>query len=71
VLSYQQARDGYACPYRPWRSSLQVLVLACNAYIDRLDRSLSRCLLPVGSCQVATAPLDADLAIRHYLATVA
>lgn len=39
-----------------------VLVLACNAYVDRLDPGLSRRLLPVGTYQVATAPLDPELA---------
>ncbi|MND83486.1 FAD-binding oxidoreductase [Pseudomonas putida] len=62
VLSYQQARDGYVARTDRGEVRCQVLVLACNAYIDRLDRSLSRRLLPVGSYQVATAPLDADLA---------
>ncbi|WP_321943112.1 NAD(P)/FAD-dependent oxidoreductase [Paraburkholderia tropica] len=38
------------------------LVLACNAYIDRLDRDLARRVLPVGTYQVATAPLDPSLA---------
>ncbi|MBB5541570.1 FAD-binding oxidoreductase [Paraburkholderia fungorum] len=39
-----------------------VLVLACNAYIDRLDRQLARRMLPVGTYQVATAPLQAEVA---------
>ncbi|MBN3807851.1 FAD-binding oxidoreductase, partial [Paraburkholderia sp. Ac-20347] len=39
------------------------LVLACNAYIDRLDRDLARRVLPVGTYQVATAPLDPSLAL--------
>ncbi|MDI9690578.1 FAD-dependent oxidoreductase, partial [Burkholderia cenocepacia] len=39
-----------------------VLVLACNAYVDRLDRDLARRLLPVGTYQVATAPLAPDVA---------
>lgn len=62
VLSYQQARDGYVARTDRGEVRCQVLVLACNAYIDRLDRGLSRRLLPVGSYQVATAPLDADFA---------
>jgi glycine/D-amino acid oxidase-like deaminating enzyme len=33
-----------------------VLVLACNAYLDRLDPKLASCVLPVGTYQVATAP---------------
>ncbi|NQD55552.1 FAD-binding oxidoreductase [Pseudomonas sp. CM25] len=62
VLSYQQAGDGYVARTDHGEVRSQVLVLACNAYIDRLDRSLSRRLLPVGSYQVATAPLNPDFA---------
>lgn len=62
VLDYQQAGSGYVARTEQGEVRCDVLVLACNAYIDRLDRGLARRLLPVGSYQVATAPLDADLA---------
>lgn len=62
VLSYQKAGNGYVARTDNGEVRCQVLVLACNAYIDRLDPGLSRRLLPVGSYQVATAPLDADFA---------
>jgi glycine/D-amino acid oxidase-like deaminating enzyme len=39
-----------------------VLALACNAYLDRLDPQLSSCVLPVGTYQVATAPLTPEQA---------
>jgi glycine/D-amino acid oxidase-like deaminating enzyme len=39
-----------------------VLVLACNAYLDELDPQLSSCILPVGTYQVATAPLTPEQA---------
>ncbi len=39
-----------------------VLVLACNAYLDRLDPKLASCVLPVGTYQVATAPLTPEQA---------
>ncbi len=39
-----------------------VLVLACNAYLDRLDPKLASCVLPVGTYQVATAPLTPEKA---------
>ena len=38
------------------------LVLACNAYIDRLDSDLAGRVLPVGTWQVATRRLDPALA---------
>ncbi|MGG2396875.1 NAD(P)/FAD-dependent oxidoreductase [Pseudomonas sp. SH1-B] len=38
------------------------LVLACNAYIDNLEPRLARRILPVGTYQVATEPLGAELA---------
>lgn len=62
VLSYAPSGDGYVARTGGGEVRCDVLVLACNAYIDRLDRTLSRRLLPVGSYQVATAPLDADFA---------
>lgn len=38
------------------------LVLACNAYIDRLDKNLQSKILPVGTYMIATEALGADLA---------
>ncbi|WP_286975454.1 FAD-binding oxidoreductase [Pseudomonas sp.] len=62
VLDYQQGPTGYSVRTNKGRVEADVMVLACNAYIDRLDRNLSRRVLPVGSYQVATAPLDEALA---------
>ncbi|SEQ17314.1 NAD(P)/FAD-dependent oxidoreductase [Pseudomonas soli] len=62
VMGYQEHADGFAARTDQGEVRSRVMVLACNAYIDRLDRTLSRRLLPVGSYQVATAPLDADFA---------
>ncbi|AGZ35787.1 MAG: NAD(P)/FAD-dependent oxidoreductase [Pseudomonas sp.] len=62
VVDYQQTNNGYRVRTERGEVRCDVLVLACNAYIDRLDRTLSRRLLPVGSYQVATAPLDPALA---------
>ncbi len=62
VLEYRQTATGYAARTAKGEVRGEVLVLACNAYVDRLDRQLSSRLLPVGSYQVATAPLDPDLA---------
>jgi len=62
VTDYQEHADGFAARTDQGEVRSRVMVLACNAYIDRLDRALSRRLLPVGSYQVATAPLDADFA---------
>lgn len=62
VLDYQETAEGFVARTDKGEVRSSVLVLACNAYIDRLDRNLARRLLPVGSYQVATAPLDADLA---------
>ncbi|MFF7110169.1 NAD(P)/FAD-dependent oxidoreductase [Pseudomonas sichuanensis] len=62
VLDYQETAEGFVARTDKGEVRSSVLVLACNAYIDRLDRNLARRLLPVGSYQVATAPLDADFA---------
>lgn len=62
VLDYQETASGFVAHTATGEVRSEVLVLACNAYIDRLDRKLARRLLPVGSYQVATAPLDPVLA---------
>ncbi|WP_248919681.1 NAD(P)/FAD-dependent oxidoreductase [Pseudomonas entomophila] len=62
VLDYQEQADGFVARTATGEVRSRVLVLACNAYIDGLDRALSRRLLPVGSYQVATVPLDTGLA---------
>nr|WP_298141301.1 FAD-binding oxidoreductase [uncultured Pseudomonas sp.] len=62
VLDYREHADGFVARTEQGEVHSEVLVLACNAYIDRLDTRLSNRLLPVGSYQVATAPLDPELA---------
>ena len=62
MLDYHESSSGFVARTGLGEVRSQVLVLACNAYIDRLDRDLSRRLLPVGSYQVATAPLDPAMA---------
>ena len=62
ALDWREQGDGYVVRTAHGEVRGDVLVLACNAYVDGLDRELSRRLLPVGSYQVATAPLDPTLA---------
>ncbi|WP_339486279.1 NAD(P)/FAD-dependent oxidoreductase [Pseudomonas sp. EL_65y_Pfl2_R95] len=62
VRDYRQTAEGYRARTDKAEVRADVLVLACNAYIDKLDPGLSRRILPVGSYQVATAPLAAELA---------
>ncbi|MCY1269561.1 Gamma-glutamylputrescine oxidoreductase [compost metagenome] len=62
VLDWRASGDGYLARTEHGEVRGDVLVLACNAYVDRLDRGLSRRLLPVGSYQVASVPLDPELA---------
>lgn len=62
VLDYRESAAGYIARTAKGEVRGEVLVLACNAYIDRLDRQLASRLLPVGSYQVATVPLDPELA---------
>jgi len=67
---YEQSRVLSLCREgEGWRLSLadggvksDVLILACNAYIDQLDAPVSARILPVGNYQVATEPLHEDLA---------
>ncbi|MGE8361177.1 NAD(P)/FAD-dependent oxidoreductase [Pseudomonas sp.] len=62
AVAYHEANGGYTVRTEHGEVRGDVLVLACNAYIDRLDRHLSSRLLPVGSYQVATVPLDPEQA---------
>ncbi len=62
ALDWQETADGYRVRTEHGEVRGDILVLACNAYVDGLDRELSKRLLPVGSYQVATAPLDPELA---------
>ncbi|OMG71858.1 NAD(P)/FAD-dependent oxidoreductase [Burkholderia ubonensis] len=62
VLDLSETGGGYVARTAAGEARADVLVLACNAYVDRLDPGLSRRLLPVGTYQVATAPLDPELA---------
>ena len=62
VLDCRETAGGYVARTARGEVRADVLVLACNAYVDRLDRDLARRLLPVGTYQVATAPLAPDVA---------
>jgi glycine/D-amino acid oxidase-like deaminating enzyme len=59
ALSYRQEGQGYVLKTEQGSVRADVLVLACNAYIDELDPALAKRVLPVGTYQVATAPLGA------------
>lgn len=58
ALNYREEGGRYVVTTERGRIRADVLVLACNAYLDRLDPQLSSCVLPVGTYQVATAPLS-------------
>jgi gamma-glutamylputrescine oxidase len=62
ALRYERNDAGYRVETDSGSVQAEVLVLACNAYIDRLDRDLARRILPVGNYQVATAPLGVQQA---------
>jgi glycine/D-amino acid oxidase-like deaminating enzyme len=58
ALNYREDSNGYVVTTERGRIRADVLVLACNAYLDRLDPQLSSCVLPVGTYQVATASMS-------------
>ncbi|WAJ39717.1 FAD-binding oxidoreductase [Pseudomonas sp. GOM7] len=62
ALSQEAHGAGYRA--RTGQGSVQAdnLVLACNTYIDDLEPRLARRILPVGTYQIATAPLGAERA---------
>lgn len=62
ALSQQAHAGGYRVNTEQGFVQADNLVLACNTYIDRLEPRLARRILPVGTYQVATAPLGAERA---------
>ncbi|MCX5544362.1 FAD-binding oxidoreductase [Paraburkholderia sp. CNPSo 3076] len=62
VLAYRETPGGYVASTREGTVRAGTLVLACNAYIDRLDSDLASRVLPVGTWQIATRRLDPALA---------
>jgi gamma-glutamylputrescine oxidase len=62
VLAYRETASGYVASTREGTVRASTLVLACNAYIDRLDSQLASRVLPVGTWQIATRKLDPEQA---------
>lgn len=62
VLSWHKSDAGFVANTNRGTVRADTLVLACNAYIDQLDPHLASRVLPVGTYQVATRPLDPQLA---------
>lgn len=62
VLDYQREADGYRVRTGQATLRCRKLVLACNAYLDRLAPRLSARVLPVGTYMIATEPLSEALA---------
>ncbi|RQH02132.1 NAD(P)/FAD-dependent oxidoreductase [Paraburkholderia dinghuensis] len=62
VLAWHETDSGYVANTNQGTVRADTLVLACNAYIDQLDRRLASRVLPVGTYQVATRPLEPQLA---------
>ena len=59
ALSYQEVGEQVRVITEHGQINCDVLVLACNSYIDELDPALNRKILPVGTFMVATEPLSA------------
>jgi gamma-glutamylputrescine oxidase len=62
VLAWHETDSGFVVNTSHGKVRADTLVLACNAYIDQLAPELARRVLPVGTYQVATRPLDPALA---------
>jgi len=62
ALSYQNVGNRVQVTTEHGQIKCDVLVLACNAYIDELDPQLARKVLPVGSFIVVTEVLEPELA---------
>lgn len=68
ATGYQTSSDSVRVQSAHGQISASKLVLACNAYIDRLDPRLQSKILPVGSYMIATQTLP-DSVARQLLPT--
>ncbi len=66
ALGYQADIDGVTVQTAQGQIRANKLVLACNAYIDQLDRRIQGKILPVGTYMIATEPLS-ETAARQLL----
>lgn len=57
AMSYQTSANGVTVQTKHGQIRASKLVLACNAYVDKLDRRLQGRILPVGTYMIATEPL--------------
>lgn len=62
TTSYYEQADSVTVKTAQGQIRASKLVLACNAYIDSLDKNLQRKILPVGTYMIATEALGADRA---------
>ncbi|MGQ7957284.1 NAD(P)/FAD-dependent oxidoreductase [Pseudomonas sp. SP16.1] len=62
AVSQHAHAGGYRVRTEQGSVQAEQLVLACNSYVDSLEPRLARRILPVGTYQVATAPLGAERA---------
>ncbi|WP_293760266.1 FAD-binding oxidoreductase [uncultured Aquitalea sp.] len=62
ALSYRDHGDGCTVETEHGVIRCRKLVLAANAYIDKLDPTLHRRVMPVGTYMIATEPLPVSLA---------
>ena len=71
VLDCRETAGGYVARTARGEVRADVLVLACNAYVDRLDRDLARRLLPVGTYQARPRRSHPTSPVRCCRRTVA
>ena len=57
AIAQQRTANGYQVSTSKGRVQADNLVLACNTYVDQLDRKVAARILPVGTYQIATVPL--------------
>lgn len=62
AMRYVERPDGVTVETAHGRLHAHQLVLACNAYVDRLAPALQARVLPVGTYVIATEPLSAERA---------
>lgn len=66
ALHYQSSADGVTVQTAQGQIRASKLVLACNAYVDQLDRRVQGRILPVGTYMIVTEPLG-EAATRKLL----
>lgn len=62
IQKFEQTRAGIVCESNRGRIIAKYVVVACDSYVEELDAGLARRIMPVANYNIATEPLEEELA---------